>query len=211
MALDEDYRALYEGCLHACEHIAAGRRVGVLGTFMAEQVREDLVRGEHAIESADKISDVADDFAGLVRIVADYDRLCREVFSDLHHVSRPEPPWRVPAPGRIAVRAPLQVRRRQPVFALHVAHDRSSWVFRVFPTPYSEEGAVVVEGTLSGDRLSGDRCVAQAAWEQLPPEWCDQLDYGFQALGVKVDLPYRTGADLAQVSDGPGSAPNTII
>lgn len=39
----------------------------------------------------------------------------------------------------------------------------------------------------------------------------DQLDYGFQALGLRIDLPYRTGEDLAQLSDGPGSAPNTII
>lgn len=207
MGLHEDYRALYEGCLSACTHIGAGRRVGVLGTFMAEQVREDLARGEHAIDSADKLSDLADDFAGLARTVADYDRLCREVFSDLHHLYRPEPPWRVLAHGRIAVRAALQVRRRQPVFALHVAGD--SWVFRVFPNPYDDEGALVVVGTVAGDRH--DRRAARAAWERVPPAWCDQLDYGFQALGVKVDLPYRTGEELVQLSDEPGSAPNTII
>ncbi|GAA4983100.1 hypothetical protein GCM10023205_61030 [Yinghuangia aomiensis] len=207
MDLHEDYRALYQGCLSACAHIGAGRRVGVLGTFLAEQVREDLARGEHAIDSADKLSDVADDFAGLARTVADYDHLCREVFSDLHHLYRPEPPWRVLARGRTAVRATLQVRRRQPVFALHVAGD--AWMFRVFPNPYDDERALVVDGTVSGDRHS--RRTAQAPWERVPPEWCDQLDYGFQALGVKVDLPYRTGEELVQLSDEPGSAPNTII
>lgn len=181
--------------------------MGVLGTFLDEQVREDLARGEHAIDSADKLSDIADDFAALARTVADYDRLCREVFSDLHHLYRPEPPWRVLAHGRTAVRATLQVRRRQPVFALRVAGD--AWVFRVFPNLYGDEGALVVEGTISGDRH--DRRVAHAAWERVPPEWCDQLDYGFQALGVKVDLPYRTGEELVQLSDEPGSAPNTII
>jgi hypothetical protein len=88
-------------------------------------------------------------------------------------------------------------------------------VFRVFPNPYDDEGALVVDGTLSGDRHDRldrlDRPAARAAWERVPPEWCDQLDYGFQALGVKVDLPYRTGEEPVQLSDEPGSAPNTII
>ncbi|MEU8140175.1 gas vesicle protein GvpO [Streptodolium elevatio] len=35
---------------------------------------------------------------------------------------------------------------------------------------------------------AGGPTATQAQWGRILPEWCDQLGYGFDALGVKVRL-----------------------
>ncbi|MEU8137841.1 hypothetical protein [Streptodolium elevatio] len=194
MGLRQEYQGLYDSAFIACTHIERAHPAGVLRAFLAEQVREDLRRRENAVDSADTSGDVSDDFAALARIVTEYERLCRAVFSDLHHVHRPEPPWRVLAPGRAAVRAPLQVRRRRPVYALRVRADVAEqrglvWEFQVFQRM---DGADDTTEVVTGLLPHGSRD-AEAAWDRVLPEWCDELDYGFQALGLDVSLPLPPG------------------
>jgi hypothetical protein len=198
--LHEQYRRLVDAALFAVTASEDARPLLALDGLLKPWIRANIERTRHSILSADSRLDVADDTQGPISAAYHYLELRRQLFSDLHHYG-PQPPWRLvggPHRGDFAVRASSQARTCRPVFALRAIAGPATepgtrhWEFTVV-THDPADPAVRVPVRLSLVETDPDRSGAFPT-VRLPddlrahPDWIDQLDYGFHALGHKVYL-----------------------
>lgn len=197
MDLIARFQGLCDAALFAAECSEDADPVGALDAVLKPWVRAQIAAREGSMSWCDNRQDVAMAVDAVASIAPAYARLRRELFSDLHHVGRPEAPWRKAGPT-LAVRAPLQVWRRRAVYSLlALAPDASlpglrTWEFRVCAVAGEGAGAEEVTATHRVMAFREDR-----HWDvtvQVPPgveeqrDLYEELGYAYTALGINARL-----------------------
>ncbi|WP_331767075.1 hypothetical protein [Embleya sp. NBC_00896] len=204
MDLASRYRGAYQAALFTAECVEDAHRLGALDSLLKPWVRREIALCEHSLNHCDSKMDLADAVSGLAAIAPRYARLRRDLFSDAHHLGRPEPPWRKVGPT-FAVRAPLQVWRQPPAYAL-LRRDHGSgtagtqsWEFTVFARSGDpSEPGTTFTAMLFPDSGIGEGTVQVVKELQNQREWYEQLDYAFLALGRNVGLAGLYDPDRGQ-------------
>ncbi|MCF2533681.1 hypothetical protein [Yinghuangia soli] len=229
MDLAARYQGACDAALFAAECSEDAYRLGELDTVLKPWVRHEIARREDNLSWCDNSSDLALAVGGVADIAPAYARLRRELFSDLHHIGRPEPPWRKVGPT-LAVRAPLQVWRRRPQYALRVPEGgiavagARTWEFTVFARVAAEPGAgtgvtrtAVAHRVMAfgADSRTGSRddsrkenireTTVQVTHElEQQREHYEELTYGFGVLGIRARFAALYDPDAGQ---GPAASP----
>ncbi|UGQ11868.1 hypothetical protein LO772_34755 [Yinghuangia sp. ASG 101] len=191
------FQGLCDAVLFAVECSEDDDRLGALDSVLKPWVRAQIASHEGSMSWCDNNQDVALAVRAVLAIAPQYADLRRELFSDRHHVGRPEAPWRKVGPT-LAVRSPLRVWRRRPQYALVAlapdlqVPEARTWEFRVFTAV--DEGAGTKQVTTT-HRVMTFR--TEKHWDvtvQVSPDFEEQrelyeeLGYAFTALGVSARL-----------------------
>lgn len=196
------FSELVEAMLYVGESADDAWGIHHFGPLLQHWFVEEVEQRRRSIDDCDSAQDLYDAVGGLVNLGHHYHGLRQELLTDLYHSGR-VPQWRTVGSldrPHFAVRAMSQVHREQPCFALRrIATDlrldpdeRVQWEFTVFPVPTGDQSrydariTFYVKTVHDSTGLEVAMDVDRLLREQ--PQWMEELDAGFHALGRRVRL-----------------------